>query len=156
GRAADPAGLAGYVASLQQGSTLEQVIASLVSSAEYFNRAAQTLPGGDPNVAWLRVLYRDLLGRAPSASDVQSWLDTLSRVGRNSVALGFANSAECRSLQIRAMYGQLPIGVVQSPNLLHRRTAPSAAEVNAWLQTGQSLLQLEVSFASTPEFAAQG
>ena len=58
GRAADSVGLAGGVQSLAAGFTDEQMIASLVGSAEFFANAGST------NVGFLQAAFSDILGRS--------------------------------------------------------------------------------------------
>jgi hypothetical protein len=156
GRPAAPSEAAGWVAMFQRGATEEQVIASICSSAEYYNRAAQTLPGGSPDVAFVRQLYHDLLGRPASASEVSSWVNNIRQFGLIGVALGFTNSAEYRTNQVRAFYGQPAVGLVLQTDLLHRRTAPTSAEVASWVNSALSLLSIEAGFLASPELAMDG
>jgi hypothetical protein len=41
-------------------------------------------------------------------------------------------------------------------NLLHRSAAPTASEINGWVNSGADFLSMEVSFASTMEFYNNG
>jgi hypothetical protein len=68
----------------------------------------------------------------------------------------FVGSPEFRTDVVQQLYGA-PLAPMQSvvsafPNLLHRQSAPSSAEVNAWVGSSLDILTIEVDFASTPEF----
>ncbi|MCI0462826.1 MAG: FG-GAP-like repeat-containing protein [Gemmataceae bacterium] len=93
-RPADPMGLASLRALPE-----EQLQATLLGSDEYFARA-----GGD-NLAFLRSLYQDVLGRDLDAFGQQAWLQALSQnVSRSQVALMVLSSPEARSRSINLLY----------------------------------------------------
>jgi hypothetical protein len=150
GRAADAAGRAGFVNFLQRGGTVEQVILSMVTSPEY-NAA-----NGATDTMYVQSLYNHLLGRTGSSAEVASWVAAVPTIGRAGVANGILSSREFRTDEIQQLYGSplAPVASVASalPNLLHRPSPPTAAEVNSWLSSGLDILTIEVLFAGTPEY----
>ena len=92
GRAADPGGLATFVGQLSSGATDQQVISDVVGSTEFFNEA------GDTNSGFVDLAYQRILGRAPDASGVSTFLGLLnSGVARMQVAYDLLISSEYRS-----------------------------------------------------------
>jgi hypothetical protein len=67
-------------------------------------------------------------------------------------------STEFRADVVQESYGftyALSASVVSTiPNLLHRSTAPTAAEINGWVFSGLDILTLKISLAESPEFSA--
>jgi len=108
GRAADPGGLQFWLNLTQSGATLEQVLAGIAASEEYFQRQGGTSDG------FVRGLYRDVLGRIapPSQPELDFWIARLgiaprgAQAARADVALGFALSDEYRGGLIDAWFLQ--------------------------------------------------
>jgi hypothetical protein len=75
GRAAEPAGLAFHVQSLCDGTPALAVEASILSSTEYFDR------NGGNDASFVIALYRDVLGVAPTALQLQHDVHQLQRIG---------------------------------------------------------------------------
>jgi hypothetical protein len=71
-RTADPSGLNSFVAFLANGGTMEQAEISIVTSAEYFQRA------GGANASYLASLYHDILGRTIDPTGQVNWGATLT------------------------------------------------------------------------------
>src|SRR5439155_12424530 len=119
GRSPDLGGLEGWVDQLQNhGMSDEQLQAYFIGSAEYIQNH------GGTGSAWVEGMYHDLLGRAPDAPGLQSWINELSS-GRQTplqVAYGFAASAEREGIVVRNDY-QTFLG----------RSA-GQVEVNGWVQ----------------------
>jgi hypothetical protein len=63
-RVPDPQGEFGWVQSLRQGNPPEMVLASILSSEEYYANAGNTPQG------FVRVLYGDLVGRNPTKREL--------------------------------------------------------------------------------------
>ncbi len=118
-RAPDAAGLAGWVWGMQHGVTDEQIESCFIGSAEYIvSKGAR--PGNW--APWVTSMYQDLLGRAPSAAEVQEWVAGLNRgISTTFVAHGFAASAERETVRVTAIYEKF----------LDR--APTAVEVAQWV-----------------------
>jgi hypothetical protein len=147
-----------WVGFLQNGGTIEQVIVEIVSSPEDagLNGSGQF---------FVQSLYRNLLGRVGSASEVQGWLNVLPALGTAGVAEGFVTSPEFRTAVVVQLYGPpsalTTLGQAQAvfslfPNLLHRGAGPTAAEVSGWVNSGLSLGAIELGFLSSPEFFSNG
>lgn len=153
GRASDPGGRAAFVNFLANGGTIEEAVVLMLDSPEY-----NALIGSDG--AFVQSLYNRLLGRSATNSEVAFWLGVLPAQGRSGVAAAFVTSAEFRTDAVEELYGSplAPSVSVASvlPNLLNRTSPPTAGEVNSWVFSGLDLLRIEVDFASSAEFFANG
>jgi hypothetical protein len=105
----------GFINLLQQGQTPESVIAIILSSPEYFNKA------GGTNQAWLNQVYHDLLGRAPDPAAAGFLTALNSGTPLIAVSSAILSSTEYRSDYIVSVY-----------NTYLGRT-PSSTEINGWL-----------------------
>jgi len=63
----DP-GSAGWVGQLYQGASPQDVLSTLLGSDEYFNRAGKSMAG------FIRNLYVQILGRAPTPGEQDFWM----------------------------------------------------------------------------------
>jgi glucose/arabinose dehydrogenase len=151
GRAADPTGRAIFVGFLAGGGTVEQAVSLLIASPEF----AAAAPTGD---AFVRALYLRVLGRGAGAAEVANAVGALPALGRAGLAAAFLTSPEFRTALVGRLYGIAPANAgslaAVFPALLHRQSAPAPAEVAGWVGSGLGALDLEVAFASTPEFVA--
>jgi Ca2+-binding RTX toxin-like protein len=137
GRAADPVGLQVWVNALESGVRQEQVIAGIVSSAEYYAKH------GGTDTGFLVGLYHDLLGRTPSQGELNGWLAALGSLGRTNAALGFLGSDEYRGDVLGLMY----------QNFLGRPIDPTGLSGDlAALRQGESWQQLEFALLSSAEY----
>ncbi|HEV3005414.1 MAG TPA: DUF4214 domain-containing protein, partial [Pirellulales bacterium] len=141
GRAAESAGLQFWLIQMRHGLTEAQMDSAFIASPEFFDHS------GGTNAAWVTELYFDLLGRAPDAGSLASWLNALSHgADHNTIALGFAASAERAALMIESDY-QTYLG-----------RAPSQAELNAWVaacERGLTDQAIVAGFVGSPEFFQQ-
>ncbi len=152
GRPSDSVGRAGFVSFLQNGGTVEQIIGLMVSSPEY-----AALTGSD--AGFVQSLYTNLLGRVGDDAEVAGYVAVLPSRGRAAVAALFTQSAEFRSNVVNQFYSATPAPTSVSalfPPLLHRTGAATAAEINGYVASGLSLLDLETAFASSTEFFVDG
>jgi hypothetical protein len=99
-RGPDPAGLDFWVRNMLAGTySDEQVEAFFIGSDEYI------ASHGGTGQAWVTGMYQDLLGRTPSAAEVQGWVNALnSGTPPAAVALGFAASQERETQRVAANY----------------------------------------------------
>jgi hypothetical protein len=161
-RPADPTGEAGWANVLHNGGTEEQVAAALLASPEFGQRANSLADfPASPNTNYVEALYRLVLGRAASGAEIDFWVAQLLATSRSVLARSFLNSAELRQNVVKSLYFTDPANQAMplpglSPNLLHRSAAPPAADLAAWSNTGLDLLSIEVAFAGTGEFYANG
>jgi hypothetical protein len=139
GRDAGANEAAGWVSVLQHGQTLESVTGQIIGSAEYRSQFVD-------DTAFVRSLFRNVLQREGSASDITGWVSALPALGRAGVTQDFLKSQEFRQDVIGEDYA----------GLLHRLQPPAAAEVNGWLATGLDALSLDVVFATSPEYQLNG
>ncbi len=167
----DP-GAQGWVNGLLAGMTEEQVITGIASSSEFYSRAAALVNSGTPDQRFVTALYELVLGRQspPGAGEVDSWVAGLPNLGRAGVVADFLASAEFRTHAVAALYfadpaaastpafPSIPAQWVGStvPDLLHRSSAPAAAEVNGWANSSLDLLSIEVLVAASSEFFTNG
>jgi uncharacterized protein GlcG (DUF336 family) len=112
-RPADPAGLRSGVAFLNSGGTLEQLEASIVGSAEYFQ-----VRGGGTNDGFLTALYQDALNRSVDPG-ARAAGDALLAAGmpRNQFALQVFISPEHESDLVTAYYQQYLHRAPDGPSL---------------------------------------
>jgi hypothetical protein len=152
GRPSDAPGRAGFVSFLRGGGSLEQVIVLMVTSPEY-----AALTGSD--AGFVQSLYKNLLGRAGADSEVAGYLAVLPSQGRAGVAAAFARSTEFRTNAVQQFYSatSAPTSVAALlPSLLHRAGETTTAEINGYVFSGLSLLDIETAFVSSPEFFVNG
>ncbi len=146
GRLPGPGEDQGGINALAHGMTEEQLIDVFVTSPEYVTRVTQ---GSDyPQGAWVRSLYVNLLGRQPAGSEVTTWLGLLPTIGMSGMAAAFTGSQEFRSNEVEAFYGANTVGFMMMPDILHRTTLATSAEVSGWVNSGLDLLSIEVGFLS--------
>ena len=92
GRAPDAGGSAFYTSALASGQTPTSVAQLLLNSAEFTSASGQL-----SDSAFVTRLYADALGRAPAASDIQTWTGLLaSGTSRAQIAVGISDSLEAR------------------------------------------------------------
>ena len=102
GRTPDARGLQDWLAAMQRGMTIQVMEGGFVASAEYY------LQAGNTDRAWVGRLYRDVLGRAAGAPEVDHWTGELRRgVSRLSVAMGFLLSTEQLVQEVDTRYRHL-------------------------------------------------
>jgi hypothetical protein len=113
-----PTELSQRITQLATGTTDENLINVLISSAEYFQNP--TL-GGNSNSTWLNQVYLDLLGRTRDAGS-QGFLDGLNNktLTRAQVAAALLSSGEYRTDLINRYYS------------LYLGRTPAPAEVSGW------------------------
>ncbi|HEV3079935.1 MAG TPA: hypothetical protein VGY66_09155 [Gemmataceae bacterium] len=152
-RLPDVGGRNSFINLLQNGGTIEQVINTMVTAPEF-----NVLTGTDSG--FVQGLYSRLLGRVGSNAEIAGWVSQLPTLGRSGVANAILKSAEFRTDVVRQFYGFSPAALssVASlfPPLLHRTTAPTAAELNGWVNSTSDLLTIEVTIAGTGEFFTNG
>ncbi len=98
GRAAEPAGLASWLRQMRRGYRISEMEAGFLASNEYYQKAGAT-PSG-----WVRALYLDVLGRAPTGAEVSTWTGRMSTMSRFEIARGFLLSTEHLSAVVDAYY----------------------------------------------------
>ena len=154
-RSPDSAGLNGWVSQLQAGGTKESVAASITGSPEYLGRLKVSQEGGTQAVggigdsAYVVSVYQQYLRRLPSNSEVSAWLagGPLTQTTRTSMANAVLASTEFRNYLITSQLYK---------RTLHRVTPPTSGEIAAWNNSGLPYTKLQIAFASTPEFYANG
>jgi hypothetical protein len=124
--------------------TQEQVLKGIVGSSEFYSLAQGMGFGGTPDENYVRALYKVLLGRTASSTEVADQVAELQRVGQQQLALNFLQSPEYRTDVVKAYY----------TNLLHR--PGSQAEVNGWVYSDLDLLRIRMGIENTADFFRHG
>jgi hypothetical protein len=133
----------GWVNALAQGTTEELILAGILGSPEYYERAQllfPSVPEQTRDARFVHSLYQLLLGRGPSSSEVFAWLNEISRTHRGAVAHTFVRSAEFRGRVIDANY-----------RTFLQRDADTAGR-QGWVSSLLNLTQIREGFASSIEF----
>jgi hypothetical protein len=88
-RGADAGGLQTWLQVMNRGGTIQQMESGFLGSREHYQR------NGSDDRRWVAALYRDVLGRNPSAAEVSHWVGVLrGGSSREQVATGFLMSTE--------------------------------------------------------------
>ena len=116
-RGPDPNGLNAWVElMLARRVTDERLESGFLGSAEYIQN------NGGRGRGWVVGMYKDLLGRTPGESEVQSWLQAMANgMTEDQVAYGFAASAEREGQRVRENYR------------VYLERTPSQAEVDGYV-----------------------
>jgi uncharacterized protein YkwD len=146
GRAAINGEEQGWVNLLNQGTSPEAVLNDILSSDEFFIRANSLGKTGDANANYITTLYTLLLNRSPGSGEIASWVSQLPVIGRPALIQSILNSSEYRTDIVRSYYS----------GLLHRSTAPTAAEIAGWVNSGLDLITIRMNFEASAEFALNG
>lgn len=136
GRPADSAGLQYWTVGF--GERPDGIAESLYASSEYFTKA------GGSDAAWVQALYRDILGRPASSSEVAFWTGVTRNSGRRSVATQIYSSPEAANRRMNYLYQQLLGRPADGGGLVFFRT------VVAQLGT----LAVAIDLAASPEYFA--
>jgi subtilisin-like proprotein convertase family protein len=147
GRTAAPGDVTFWTSQLHQGVTDEQVIANIVATAEYYNRAPAIIgqPANPPTDAtFIQALYVQLFGRKASDQEVQFWLPQLPGLGRSKFALTLMGTDEYRRALVRGYYTKY-LGI----------TNPSEPQLVPYLQLllkGNTDEQVLSAFLASPDY----
>lgn len=130
-----------WTATVDSGAlTLNQVRDSLASGSEATTYVDQIIR-----------IYQAAFGRKPDVTGIDGWTDQLraDATALSKIAAGFVNSTEWKN-----RYGDNTVNpaVLQAlyQNVLGR--TGSAAEIDAWMKTGQSMTQILIGFSNSAEF----
>ena len=80
--------------------TDEQIEAQIIASSEYFALS------GSNNTGWLTRVFNDVLGRAPSASDLSTFSAVLGSASRTTVGLKILTSSEAANRRVQQYYSR--------------------------------------------------
>lgn len=141
GRPAEAAGLAGWVALMGRGLTIERLEAGIISSPEAYAEA------GGRDRPWVAALYRQVLGRDGADAELDGWTAELGRDGdRHRLAMGFLLSTEHLEPVVESCY-----------TALLRRPSDVAGR-DGWVravQRGQRREQIVAGFVASEEYYAR-
>ncbi len=141
-----------WASAIVGGSLSEELAeASIIGSTEFQLRAQSMFSTGSSDERFLRALYRTLLNRTASDSEINGWLPVLQSQGTTQVALQFLFSAEFRLKLVSSFYTEL----------LHRQDrgesddgsiGVSSAELEGWAFSSLTTLQIRELFLLSIEF----
>lgn len=143
GRAAVNGEESGHVNLLRAGVSEESVLAGILGSVEFFNRAQTLSSVGGADERYVQTLYELVLGRTGVPEEVAGWLSQAS-VNRASVALQFLRSPEFRTNLVTSYY-----------TVLLGRSA-TALEIIGWVNSSLDAKGIRLGFEGSPEFFING
>jgi hypothetical protein len=147
-RSPDAGGLSHWVGRVRAGARLSDVSNAFAGSPEF----AATY-GSLSNQAFVDLVYRNVLNRAPDASGLAYWIGQLSagRLDRGGVMTGFSESSEYKAATNHwNEVVQLYVGLL--------RRAPDAEGLNHWiwqLRNGGSVADLARTILASAEYDAR-
>lgn len=100
-RAPDPEGLVFWIGRLKARARVATVYAQVYGSDEVWQRAGATAPG------FVADVFPRIMGRAPTAGDVDYWAGEVPRRGRGGVAKALLGSFENRSDRVADLYQEV-------------------------------------------------
>jgi beta-glucanase (GH16 family) len=162
GRAPDPVGLAGWVQSIANGTSLTSVAAGFINSAEFQAR----YPGAGNPTSFVTQLYANVLHRAPDAAGLTGWVTALTS-GQDSqaqVLVGFSESAENQATTASSVTNGLYVpneDAAEVARLYYTALdrPPDLAGLTGWttqLENGTlNLQQVAAGFTNSAEFQAE-
>jgi hypothetical protein len=134
----------GWINQLLQGTPEEQVLAQILGSGEFANRATALFHTGNASQDYILALYLFLLNRTPAQSEVNIWLNAFPTLGRTTIAQMFLQSTEFRTDMVTAFYD----------GILHRD--PDQPGLNDWVSSSLFLTQIREGFLGSSEFTNNG
>jgi hypothetical protein len=95
---------AAWVAQLLQNRSEEQVLAGILGSQEFYNRAQKVVAFGTAEEKRVQALYTAVLGRTGSAAEVTGWVTAVPTLTPTGVAAGFLKGVEYRTDLFESYY----------------------------------------------------
>lgn len=140
-REAEPAGVEFYREVWRADGGPDNVVANIISSAEFFASA------GGTNQLWVTELYRRLLGREPDAAGLEYWTTRLQsgQLSRQQVVFGFTRSDENFRNLVNGWYQQ------------YLGRSPTSAELDLRvnrMRNGASQRGIQIELIDSPEYAS--
>jgi hypothetical protein len=129
----------GWVNALLAGQTQEQVLGALLSTAEFYGRAAELQDGGSGDERFVQRLHLVLLQRPATPAELSAWLEALPGLDRSGVASCLLATTEFRALQVGEYYQEL-FGRLANP-----------AEAAQWAATPFDLLSIRSLLQARPD-----
>jgi hypothetical protein len=104
GRVPSVDNLGAFVNWMQAGATEEQALAALLGSGEYVALSSRMFTSGTPDERYVRALFQQILGRAPSSTELATWVNLKPTQNAQQVALSFLKSTEARGRLVTGIY----------------------------------------------------
>ncbi len=151
GRLPDSAGLQHWVNARRSGLSLASMSNSFASSDEFRARV-----GHLDNVAFIDLVYRQVLGRAPDSAGLAHWALVLSQgTSRGQVMVGFAESAEFVAATKDQVAWVERNGPVARLYLAYFQREGDDEGIRYWIGTGLPGVAVSNAFAGSEEFQAR-
>jgi hypothetical protein len=140
GREANGGEEMGWVNALMQGVREETILAGIIGSQEFRDRAQSLIGTGSADERVVRALYSLILNRDAAQSDVDDWVSVLPTFGAGGIAQFFLESQEFRGNEVFALYH----------TLMHRNGDSGGA--HGWISSPFTSMQLREAFEGAEEF----
>lgn len=151
GRLPDSAGLQHWVNARRTGLSLAAMSDSFASSDEFRARV-----GHLDNVAFIDVVYRQVLGRPPDSAGLAYWAQVMSQgTSRGQVMVGFAESAEFVAATNDQVAWVERHGPVARLYLAYFQRQGDDEGIRYWIGTGLPGVAVSNAFAGSAEFSAR-
>ena len=151
GRLPDSAGLQHWVNARRSGLSLASMSDSFASSEEFRARV-----GHLDNVAFIDLVYRQVLGRAPDSAGLAYWALVLSQgTSRGQVMVGFAESPEFVAATKDQVTWVERHGPVARLYLAYFQREGDDEGIRYWIGTGLPGVAVSNAFAGSDEFQAR-
>jgi hypothetical protein len=152
GRTGSAQEIAPWVAALQGGLTYEQMLIGFLNSSEFFAHE-----GGTPT-GYVRGLYQVLLGRTPSAEEVNVWVNAMTPMSNVQVIRSFLASPEFAGRTVDLLYrdylGRTAASDPGSQGWVDQLLAAELVNARPGQPTQDVLRHLQLAILSSPEFSA--
>lgn len=110
------AGAARWVNALQQGQPPESVLSQILGSREYYAKGGYTREG------FINTIYRDVIGRPPTAGEMNFWLPRLAYTTRGDMAYALVTyTGPTWQTPSPGYYDSLGSGYSSAPGYYYRR-----------------------------------
>lgn len=129
---------------------IKALAASFASSPEFNARYGRT-----DDAAYARLMYQNVLHRAPDAAGLQNWINNVGATSRGEALLAFSDSQENhrQTLPIAGSQADAEATRLYQAALNRAPDAPGLAAVSDALHNGASIEQVAQGFVNSGEFA---
>jgi hypothetical protein len=152
GRTGSAQEISTWVGALQGGVTYEQMLIGFLNSSEFFAHE-----GGTPS-GYVRGLYQTLLGRTPSADEVNIWVSAMTPMSNAQVIRNFLASSEFAGRTVDLLYrdylGRTSASDPGAQGWVDQLLAAELVNAQAGQPSQDALRHLQVAILSSPEFSA--
>ncbi len=145
-----------WINKLVSGVSIDLVIAGIAGTNDFAARAKELYPTASANDAFVKALFSILMNREATSAEIANYSRRVTSLGREGVAKLIVVLPEFRTGAVRTFFGDPTLKPLPYQpfflNLLQRKAAPTAAEVDTWVKSGQGLSAIEAAFAASDEY----